>query len=122
MIRKSTFILLVIFLILAGFAFALQLGWFEKDIVEPTPALQPSLLDGFPVENLAVSPGVRKRALPRLRFPGSQTVHGQSLNPEVFTVILGRSSNYFPPFMAFHQRHWLQPIHHWNHWEFHQIP
>jgi hypothetical protein len=53
MIRKSTFILLMIFIILVGFAFALQLGWFEKDIVEPTPALQPSLLDGFPMENLA---------------------------------------------------------------------
>jgi hypothetical protein len=52
MIRKSTFILLLVFLILAGLAFALRPGLFKKSIIESTPTTQPSLLDGFPVENL----------------------------------------------------------------------
>jgi hypothetical protein len=53
MIRKSTFFLLIVFLILAGLAFALRQGLFKKSIIELTPTPQLSLLDGFPVENLA---------------------------------------------------------------------
>jgi len=52
MIRKSTFLLLIVFLLLIGLAFALQQGWFEKSMIEPTPTTQPFLMDGTPEENL----------------------------------------------------------------------
>jgi len=53
MIRKSTFLFLIVFLLLVGLSFALKQGWFEKSTIEPTPTTQPMLLDGFPEANLA---------------------------------------------------------------------
>jgi len=52
MIRRSTFILLLLFLVLAVLAIAFQQTWFEKEEVEPTPIVQPKLLEEFPLENL----------------------------------------------------------------------
>lgn len=57
MLRRSTVLLVVIFLLLLGFIAALQQGWFSSSPQEPTATPQAFLLDGFlmaQVENIQV--------------------------------------------------------------------
>jgi hypothetical protein len=53
MIRKSTLIFIILCILLGGLAIGFQQGWFEKSSAISTPTSTPTLLDTFPVENLA---------------------------------------------------------------------